>query len=132
VSWFASARAHRPKFAEVDKALQVWIACNEHVLSAAEPNPGLFLFVQFENLVQRTEPSIRRIASFLGIEFSPCLLSPTFNGMSIASDSSFGSRFGIDRSAVDRSDAVDATMQAAIRGRTEAIYQRLLQKSAEG
>lgn len=41
-----------------------------------------YLIVRFENVVQDTENTMRKVASFLGIEFNECLCTPTVCGES--------------------------------------------------
>jgi hypothetical protein len=68
---------------------------------------------------------MRRIALFLGIGFEPTMLSPTFNGMPILSNSSFEAVRGVDERSLDRSMALDEETQALVRDRTGEIYRRL-------
>lgn len=46
--------------------------------------------VRYEDLVANTEQTIRAVAKFLGVEFDPCFLSPTVNGMPWYGNSAFG------------------------------------------
>lgn len=46
-------------------------------VAAAALEPGRLLHVRYEDVVQRTEPTMRTIAAFLGIEFAPNMLNTT-------------------------------------------------------
>lgn len=131
VSWYASARAHEDQYADLDAALSLWLTCNNNALDAAEAAPERFLFVRLEGLIAKTRRNLRRITEFLGVDEHPATLQPTFNGMPVVSDSSFGSVTGIDPTALDRSDRVNDEAQARIRSRTRKVYARMLARAAE-
>ena len=95
------------------------------MLGDYERHQDVMMFVEHERLVGETELVMRGVAKFLGIDFEPIMLTPTFNRMIIASDSSFGSKFGIDASSVDRSDAVEPNVRAHFEQKTGAVYRTL-------
>jgi hypothetical protein len=125
VSWYASARAHDKSYGPVDAAISMWLQSNETVLRLAARDPEVFLFVPFEDLIERTEPAVRRIEAFLDLPHDQAALEPTFNGMPVPSDSSFGAKLGIDRTAVDRSTSVEEAARDAIRTATGDVYRQL-------
>jgi hypothetical protein len=51
---------------------------------------GHFRFLRFEDLLANTEETLRRVAGWLGIDFRPELLQPTFNGSPIRANTSYG------------------------------------------
>jgi hypothetical protein len=63
---------------------------------------GPALRVRFEELVTDTETSMRRVCSFLGIDYSPVLLEYTQGGEASQSNSSFAASSGIDHSVLTR------------------------------
>ena len=65
-----------------------------------EQRPDKVFLVQFASLVTDPERSMRRLTDRLGLAWDPILLVPTFNGMPIASNSSFSSSMGIDALAL--------------------------------
>jgi len=130
VSWYASARAHTAEYANVENALALWETCAANALACAGRNPGIFHFVKFEDLVRSPKPTLERLVRFLGLSWEDCLAEPTFNGMSVVSDSSFGSRFGIDLGAADRTGQLDRSLADTIRARTEVSYGQLLDRIA--
>jgi hypothetical protein len=127
VSWYASARVHAPEqYGYVEAALDLWRRCNENALSAFDRHPDRVTFVSFEDLIVRPREALTVLVRRLGMSLEPCLLQPTFNGMPVASDSSFGSKHGLDGSAVNRSDRLDAALAAVVRDRTSALHDRLV------
>jgi hypothetical protein len=58
--------------------------------------------VRFEELVTQTEPSMRRVCEFAGIEFSPAVLEYTQGGEASRSNSSFAATTGIDHGVLTR------------------------------
>lgn len=124
-SWLASARSHSPEYDDVHAALKLWNAAHRSSLKLFRANPRTVRLVRFEELVGDTEACMRRIAAFLGIGFEPSLLTPTFNGMPILSNSSFEAVQGVDVRSLDRSGGLDAETRALVEERTEAVYARL-------
>ncbi|MFN2638466.1 MAG: Obg family GTPase CgtA, partial [Gemmatimonadaceae bacterium] len=61
----------------------------EAMIEAKERYGDRVLLITFERLLKELEPTMERIASFLGIDFDPTLLEPTFNGLPIKANSSF-------------------------------------------
>jgi hypothetical protein len=127
VSWYASARRHGPDYQDPAAAAELWLACNRMILDGLRDHPGLIMLVELEDLVTRTEEVMRQVAGFLGLDFEPVLLKPTFNGMDIASDSSFEPRYGVDPSSRDRSGDVEPQARALIEERTGPLYAQLRQ-----
>jgi Sulfotransferase family len=125
VSWFGSARRHSKEYANVENAIGLWSHSYEMLLRAHDKHPDRMLILEFERLIVDTVGSMRQVADYLGISFHESLLSPTFNGMPIQSDSSFGSKIGIDGSAVNRSMTVDDSAKDWIRSRTNDLYRTL-------
>ncbi len=52
-------------------------------------NPDRVVVLRFDDLVKNTEASMRLICSRIGLDFHPALVTPTFNGEPIASNSLF-------------------------------------------
>jgi hypothetical protein len=86
-AWFASARTHATKFADLDTALAMWRRSAEAMIEAGEQFSERTLVLTYEDLVGRTEETMSRVAQRIGITMSPSLLTPTFNGRPIRANS---------------------------------------------
>jgi hypothetical protein len=125
-SWFASARKHWEKYADVDRASELWRRSTEAILATAQANPDRVLLLTYDQLVLDTEGSMRRIAARIGIAFDPVLLTPTFNGRPIRANSHHQiGGFGVlsDRTSIYRSQLDRGTI-AAIERATGDLYER--------
>jgi hypothetical protein len=125
VSWFASARRHSGEYENPETAAGLWLESHRVIQQNEQSQPGKTLVITLEECVSNTETAMRRIARYLGIRFEHGLLTPTFNGMPIRSDSSFGAKFGLDRSAADRTAFVDGAIKDYMRTATTGLYQEL-------
>lgn len=88
-NWYPSARGHNPKYTDLGASLAQW---RENARSMIR-NQTLFgdrvCLLRFEDLVGKTEAVMHHLAGFLGIDFHPLLLEPTFNGHPIPANTSF-------------------------------------------
>ena len=87
-SWFGSASRHRPMYEEVDGAIEVWRRSAEAARDARTRHGERVAVLTYEELVREPEATMSRLAELLGIEMSPVLLAPTFNGRPIRANSS--------------------------------------------
>jgi hypothetical protein len=91
-SWYASARRWEPRWAAREAALDHWCEVARGTIKwrrhARKAGGGMRL-VTFETLLSETEPTMRLIAEWLGIEFRRELTVPTFNGRPIRANTSF-------------------------------------------
>lgn len=125
VSWFASAQRHSGEYADPEAAMDLWCSSYELLRDSLAGREGSYLMLAFEEAVDATETAMRRVAVFLGIRFRKSMLRPTFNGLPIRSDSSFGARIGVDRSASDRSHAVPPETRTYIQQRAGELHRSL-------
>jgi Sulfotransferase family len=125
VNWYASALGHTSEYRDVDHAVDLWLRCNENAVATADAFPGQVTFVQFEDLVARPSATVASLLDRLNLSPEPSNLRPTFNGMLVASDSSFGAKFGIDRTVLDRAALVPPGTRAFLREQTEETYSNL-------
>ncbi|MFV0438941.1 MAG: sulfotransferase [Desulfopila sp.] len=91
-NWYPSARRHenkKRKYDDLRQALAQWSRSARTSLWNKEHYNQRVCIIRFEDIVSRTEPAMRYLASFLGIEFDPILLTPTFNSQPIAANTSF-------------------------------------------
>lgn len=76
-------------------------------------------------MVADARRAMSRLATFLGIGFEDCMLRPTFNGIDVPSDSSYGSKIGLDTTAADRRHDVDHATTRFIERATGDLYDAL-------
>jgi hypothetical protein len=98
-SWYASARRWEPQWQDREVALDHWRRTSMGALKwrterkEAERKAGARKravdLISFDALLSDTETTMRRLAAWLGIEFRPELLEPTFNGRPIRANTSF-------------------------------------------
>ena len=97
-SWYLSARGYRDidpserrerDYGTIEAATALWVESSEAMLAARERYGDRFRAVVFEDLLTEPEATMRSLASYLGIDYDPILIRPTFNGLPIKADSSF-------------------------------------------
>jgi len=73
-----AASLKRPPFSySPSRAIATWLnAMHAGRRAARKMPPERFLEIRYEDLVQRTEPTLRRLCSFLGEPFDPAMLHP--------------------------------------------------------
>lgn len=125
VSWFASARRHSHEYAAPGESAALWAESFTAIQQNVRRHPNTTLLVTLEDCATDADVVMHRIANFLGIHFEPCMLTPTFNGIPIVSDSSFGAKLGIDPSVADRTYDVAADAHAAIDDVAGSLYREL-------
>jgi hypothetical protein len=101
-SWYASARRHSGRYHDFAEAIAVWRQSAEASLNLKRRFGDRTILLSFEGLVAQTEPCMRMICERTGLDWDPTLLVPSFNGVPVASNSSFSGRKGIDVSATER------------------------------
>lgn len=88
-AWYASASHQKARYSDLGEALAFWSRGGTETLRAkAEYGDAVFVLT-YEDLVQEPERVTRAIAHWLGIEWDPILLQPTFNGLSTVPNSSY-------------------------------------------
>jgi hypothetical protein len=127
VDWYASASRHESKYVDVDQAMAQWRESAESSMQLKEHHPDHVILVSFTALVSDPDNAMKSIARRLGLTWHPTLAVPTFNGMPIASNSSFDSVVGIDPSAATRRDRVEADLRERIEAENLALYQRFIE-----
>jgi hypothetical protein len=133
-SWFASARKHSERYAEVDRAIRQWRRSAEATLVAAERYPGRVCVVTYEQLVGETEAVMSGLARTVGIAFDPVLLTPTFNGRPIRANSHHEvAGFGVlpDRTSMYRS-LLDPETVGAVERAAGDLYERAREVAGGG
>jgi hypothetical protein len=89
-NWYSSAlRAEPAKYADVKWSVMGWKESLNSVIGSKERFADRTCLIAVEDLVNKPEPVMRHLAEFLGLQYDPILLIPTFNGYPISADSSF-------------------------------------------
>jgi len=97
-SWYLSARGYRDidpserrerDYGTIEAATALWVESSKAMLAARELYGDRFRAVVFEDLLTEPEATMRSLAAYLGIDYDPILIRPTFNGLPIKADSSF-------------------------------------------
>ena len=133
-SWYASARRWEPRWADRDAALDHW--CNVANGTAkwrrqrGKQNREVRVLT-FERLLTDTEGTMRAVARWLGIEYRPELLQPTFNGQPIKANTSFQDvRTEVSTKPLDRAQGeLGAEDVDAIEARAGELYRKLAKKA---
>lgn len=127
-NWYPSAFRHnakikKDKYGELRTALEQWNTCARAMVRNKARFGDRVRVLRFEDLVQRTEPVMRGLAGFLGIDFDAILLRPTFNRCPIQANTSFGEgATGIVAQTVERHRTLTADEEAVIEEMTAAVY----------
>ncbi len=129
-AWYLSASRYMPhEYGDVETALGLWRRSTEAAVTAAERPGSRVLLLTYEELVQDTEATMRRVAERTGIAMRAELLAPTFNGRPIRANSSDGVvREGI---VPERATAFRADLPAETGERIAALAGDLYERAAE-
>jgi Sulfotransferase family len=127
-AWYLSMREAGldAKWPDVETAVAAWRKSAAAAIQAHERSPDCVLLLTYEQLVGETERTMARVAERLGIEPSPMLVTPTFNGRPILANSSFPvGRYGILTKRVSGyRDVLDAETIARIEDLAGDLYER--------
>jgi len=89
-NWYPSARRHSPKkYGDIEGALSQWKESAQAMHRNKSRYGERVCLIKFEDLIGKTEPVMRYLANFLGIEFDNILLIPTFNKFPIRANTTF-------------------------------------------
>ena len=126
-SWFTSAQGRDPK-ADPDILLEAWKRSAGEMLRASREHGDQFHVVRFDELVLDTRRAMQGLSKFLGIDYSPKLASPTFNGFPVGANSSFDTKeVGVVKDPVQRHDKVLSDEQKdLIRTGCDELYRETL------
>jgi len=91
--WFASRRAHTKhrevRYGDVREEMTLWNQMAAQAFNYMNDYGGRFLLLSFKDLVSDRGTTMRRLSTWLGIDFDPSLLSQTFDSKSIHPNSNF-------------------------------------------
>ena len=104
LNWLASAINHSEVYKKDPiEALNLWKKSSLRTIEAKEKFKDKLLIVDFNDLINDTEETMKKLCKNLKLEFHKTLNSPSFNGELIRSNSSFDSTSGkIDKKTLDR------------------------------
>lgn len=129
-TWYASAQNHRATMLTGRNSkhlLDMWITSARAVLRNKKRYGERVIVLRFEDLVGRTERTMRRLADELGVAFEPALLEPTFNSRPMRANSSFAvDSPGVISAPLERAATLRTEERELIRARCHAIYEQVL------
>ena len=94
-SWLISAKKHSRSYEDTLASLELWKKSCENSIKYKNKHFKKIILVKFDDLIKNTENTMRKICLEVNINFEESLLSPTFNGNYINSDSSHKSTIGL-------------------------------------
>jgi hypothetical protein len=116
-AWYASARSYDRRYRDLDGALAEWRQGADEIAAAKRESPEQVFVLTYERLVSDPEAVMRSLAAWLGIEWAPSLLDPTFNRRPVPPDSSYDIPTGgvrkesLERWRVELDDAERAVIE---------------------
>lgn len=129
-TWYPSAREHRRSKKlglGPEQILDVWCTSVEAIGRNKARYGDRVTVLKFDDLVARTEPTMRDLAERLGISFKPTLLQPTFNGRPIRANSSFPvDTSGVITAPLTRKASLSKEEHELIERRCRALYEETL------
>lgn len=127
--WFVTVSGHDPKtYGDAEWAISCWKESVRAIMETRENFGDRVCFIQFENLIDRTESVIRHLAKFLGIPYEDILLEPTFNGVPIQSaNGQKTANSDAKLQSLTESKAIDQNRRLLIEKMTATDYQAALQ-----
>ena len=85
--WYRTDLHAEPEvYADVRESIKRWKNEINSALRAKERFAGHTCLISVDDLVDKTEMVMRHVAAFLGLQYDPLLLTPTFNGYPVAAD----------------------------------------------
>jgi hypothetical protein len=129
-NWFVSASGREPKiYGDVESAIDHWKKSVRGILEVREKFGDRVCIIQFESLIDHTEPVMRYLANFLGISYEDILLKQTFNGIPVQSPDRLNTdHFPGKHQDFIKSKPLDKDQRVLIEKRTVAEYQSALQQ----
>lgn len=100
-SWLISAKKHSRNYRDTLASLDLWKKSCENSFKYKNKYLKKIILIKFDDLINNTELTMRKISLGININFEENLLLPTFNGNIINSNSSFKSVVGkVDKSVI--------------------------------
>jgi hypothetical protein len=130
-SWYASARRWEPRWTDREEAIGHWRRISHGTLKWRSAARAHVRVLTFDALLSRTEETMRQVADWLEIGFTPGLLQPTFNGQPIGANSSFADvAGGVSTKPLERArDELAPDDVSYIEERAGEIYAKLANRA---
>jgi hypothetical protein len=130
-NWYPSAMRHKPNiYPDVRTAIDQWLASVHATLWNQEMFGERMCIIRFEDLIAATEAVMRHLCYFLGIDFDPILLNPTFNRSPIRANTSFElEKEKIVASTLSRHQTLTRSEKEMIISMTAEAYEWVLSKA---
>lgn len=126
LTWYPSAKLHRSSVRASLNARQIvdqWVASAFSLLRNKSRYGDSVIVLRFDDLVRRTEATMRWLAQVLEIDFDPILLQPTFNGKIMSANSSFAvEQPGLISSPLARESTLSEEERGLIEDRCRGLY----------
>ena len=128
LNWFPSAMRHvHDKYGNLENAVAQWLTNAQAAIANKERYGSRVCILRFEDLVGKTEAVMRHISNFIGIEFDPILLTPTFNKIPIKAHTSFNvEKHGVVNSPLLRYKTLSLNESETITRLTRKTYRCML------
>ncbi len=126
-AWEGQEFSQEERAARVAEIINPWIASAQSI----ERNRARFgervIVVDFEGLVGDTEGTMRAVCAATGLTYSPALLTPTFNGAPLLSNTSFdgAARGRVDRSVLERRRHLTEAEEEYLDRNTTELHERV-------
>lgn len=121
-SWMVSAQAWGHRFKQREVAMNKWLRSTRAALERKAVRPGETLLVSFEDLLVRSEQTMRAVSDFLEIPFDDTLVTPTLNAQPADTNSSFRGVSGLSSAPADRRAKLDPQLDSWITGHAAATW----------
>jgi len=127
-TWYVSVRQQRNRrWENLEYALGMWKESAQSMLKYKERYRDRVCILRFEDLLSRTEATMRFLARYLGIHFDNVLQTPTFNKMPIRAHSSFAvDRHGVVLDPLSRHELLTNMERDAINRLALGTYEQVV------
>jgi len=128
LTWYASARRHHPRYWLLGPALRQWRRSLRASRRLSRERPDRVVLLSYAEVLLEPEATMRRVAAFVGIDFDPCLLTPTYLGHPVRPNSSFQvDRTGLNASMLERACELTPGQRARIECEALPAYRQLFE-----
>ena len=132
-SWYPSAIRNKKQSAAkgAQTILAKWTASAQSMLRNKSRYGDRVIVLRFEDLIERTEETMRQLAADIGIPYQLTLVEPTVNGQPLFANSSFAvETTGIIAAPVGRGAMLSEDERQIIESQCGALYEQVVDMSA--
>jgi hypothetical protein len=132
LSWFASARRHKNQvYGDLIKSTDLWLESTNAALRNLKDYPGKVLLVHFDDLIQNTAQTMKKVCAAAGLNYDESLLAPSFNGLLLRPNTSFPGQEAkpgtIIQETIRRNSDLTDEDTAYLKGKTDSVYAAALE-----